>query len=89
MEGLAAARSVGVNGTRLSAVLSDEVIGCIEVQTREEGERLSRNGGWADVGNLTVTKAHRRRGIAGWLLGQAAEWLDLAQVDRLLDYACL
>jgi GNAT superfamily N-acetyltransferase len=89
LEGLTAARSVGVNGTRLSAVLGDEVIGYIEVETREEGERLSRNGGWADVGNLVVADRYRRRGIATWLLGQAADWLALGQVDRLLDYAYL
>ncbi len=89
LEGLTAGRSVGVNGTRLSAVLGDQVIGYIEVQTREEGERLSRSGGWADVGNLTVAERYRRRGIGSWLLGQAADWLALAQVDRLLDYADL
>ena len=89
LQGLTAARSVGINGTRLSAVLGDEVIGYIEVETREEGERLSRNGGWADVGNLSVADRYRRRGVAAWLLGQAAGWLTLAQVDRLLDYAYL
>jgi len=89
LPGLAVARSVGMNGTRLSAVRTDEVIGYIEVETREEGERLSRQAGWADVGNLTVTERYRRRGVAAWLLGQAADWLALAQVDLLLDYAYL
>ena len=89
LPGLTTARSVGMNGTRLSAVLGEEVIGYIEVETREEGERLSRNGGWADVGNLNVADRYRRRGVATWLLGQAAGWLALAQVDRLLDYAYL
>jgi len=27
--------------------------------------------------------------VATWLLGQAADWLGLAQVGRLLDYAWL
>jgi GNAT superfamily N-acetyltransferase len=89
LTGLAVARSVGMNGTRLSAILPDEVIGYIEVETREEGERLSRHVGWADVGNLTVAERYRRRGVATWLLGQAADWLALAQVDLLLDYAYL
>jgi len=89
LTGLAVARSVGMNGTRLSAIANDEVIGYIEVETREEGERLSRHGGWADVGNLTVTERYRRHGIATWLLGQAADWLALAHVDLLLDYAYL
>src|SRR5207342_2696819 len=42
------------------------------------------------VGNLRVTEQrYRRRGVASWLLGQAADWLLLAGVDRLLDYAWL
>jgi GNAT superfamily N-acetyltransferase len=87
--GLSVRRSVGMNGTRLSAVVGEQVIGYIEVETFEEGERLSRHGGWADIGNLHITGQHRRRGVATWLLGQAAGWLRLAQVERLLDYAWL
>jgi GNAT superfamily N-acetyltransferase len=34
-----------------------------------------------------VAAAHRRRGVATWLVGQAADWLRLARVDRLLEYA--
>jgi GNAT superfamily N-acetyltransferase len=87
--GLPVRRSAGMNGTRLSAVLGDEVIGYVEVETLEEGERLPRHGGWAGVGNLRVTGPYRRHGVATWLLGQAAGWLELAQVERLLDYAWL
>ena len=87
--GLSVRRSVGMNGTRLSAVLGEDVIGYIEVETFDEGERLSRHGGWADVGNLRVTEQYRRRGVASWLLGQAAGWLQMAGVGRLLDYAWL
>jgi GNAT superfamily N-acetyltransferase len=36
-----------------------------------------------------VAEPYRRRGVATWLLGQAAGWLRLAQVSRLLDYAPL
>jgi GNAT superfamily N-acetyltransferase len=89
IEGLALRRSVGINGTRLSAMLGSAVIGYIEVETLAAPERLPRHGGWADVGNLQVTEEYRRRGVATWLLGQAAEWLDLGQVARLLDYASL
>ena len=32
-------------------------------------------------------REYRRRGVATWLLGQAAGWLDLAQVDNLLGYS--
>lgn len=87
--GLALRRSVGINGTRLSAVLGTDVIGYIEVEMLAAGERLPRHGGWADIGNLRVTEQYRGRGVATWLLGQAAEWLDLGQVARLLAYASL
>ena len=87
--GLSVRRSVGMNGTRLSAVLGGDVIGYVEVETFDEGERSSRHGGWADIGNLRVTEPYRRRGVATWLLGQAADWLQTAGVDRLLDSAWL
>ena len=89
LAGLSVRRSVGINGCRLSAVLGQDVIGYIEVETFDEGERLTRTAGWADVGALRVTEAFRRRGVGSWLLGQAADWLRLAHVDRLLDYAWL
>ena len=89
LDGLAVSRSVGINGCRLSAVLGEEVIGYIETEILDRGERLSRPGGWADVGNLHVVAGYRRRGVGSWLLGQAADWLRLAQVTRLLDYAWL
>src|SRR5262249_11159187 len=87
--GLATQRSVGINGCRLAGVLDDEVIGYIEVDTLDTGERLQRRGGWADIGNLHVAEGYRRRGVGTWLLGLAADWLQLAQVDRLLDYTWL
>jgi GNAT superfamily N-acetyltransferase len=37
--------------------------------------RLAHLGGWADVGSLHVVEAYRRRGVATWLVGQAADWL--------------
>ena len=84
LDGLVVSRSVGINGCRLSAVLGEEVIGYIETEILDQGERLSRHGGWADVGNLHVAPGYRRRGVGSWLLGQAADWLRLAQVTRLL-----
>jgi GNAT superfamily N-acetyltransferase len=89
VEGLSVRRTAGMNGTRLSATLGEDVIGYIEVETFDEGERLPRHCGWADIGNLRVTEPYRRRGVASWLLGQAADWLRLADVDRILDYAWL
>jgi GNAT superfamily N-acetyltransferase len=89
VKGLSLHRSLGINGTRLSAVLDDELVGYIEVDTRATGEGLPRHEGWADFGNLEVFEQHRRRGIATWLVGYAAEWLRLARVERVLDYAWL
>jgi GNAT superfamily N-acetyltransferase len=89
LAGLELRRTVGLNGTRLSAVLDGSVIGYIEVEIRAEGERLARQAGWADVGNLHVSERFQRRKVATWLLGQAADWLELARVDRLLDYSYL
>jgi len=89
LEGLAVRRSVGINGCRLSAVLGPEVTGYIEIEILDEGQRLSRHGGWADVGNLHVMPPYQRRGVGTWLLGQAAGWLRLAEVSRLLTYAWL
>lgn len=89
LAGLTARRSVGLNGTRLSAVLGDQVIGYIEVEIRAEAERLARQAGWADIGNLRVSQHYRRRKVATWLLGKAADWLELAHVDRLLGYSYL
>jgi GNAT superfamily N-acetyltransferase len=89
VDGLSVRRTAGLNGTRLSAVLAEDVIGYVEVEIFDAGERLPRHGGWADIGNLWVAEPYRRRGVASWLLGQAADWLRLAGVGRLLDYAWL
>ena len=89
LDGLAVRRSVGINGCRFSAVLGEEVIGYIETEILDTGERMSRHGGWADVGNLHVASPYRRRGVGSWLLGQAADWLRLAGTSRLLNYAWL
>ena len=90
LPGMEVRRTVGVNGTRLSACLGEEVLGYIEVEANlADGGRLAQLGGWADVGNLHVGEAYRRRGVATWLVGQAADWLRLARVERLLDYAAI
>ena len=81
-------RALGINGTRLYGYIGDKVVGYIEVDTNlAQGSRLANLGGWADVGNLHVDEAYRRRGVATRLFGQAADWLRLAGADRLLDYA--
>jgi GNAT superfamily N-acetyltransferase len=86
--GLEVRRSVGESGTRLLAQAGEDFAGYIEVDANlVEGGRLAHLGGWADVANLHVVEAYRRRGVGTWLIGQAADWLRLARVDRLLAYA--
>ena len=86
--GMELGRALGVNGTRLYGFVADKLVGYIEVDTNlAQGGRLAHLAGWADVGNLHVDEAYRRRGVATWLMGQAADWLRLARVERLLDYA--
>jgi GNAT superfamily N-acetyltransferase len=87
VEGLVVQRSLGINGTRLSAVLDRDVLGFIELEALDDGGRLPRHGGWADVGNLHIAEEHRRRGLARWLVGQAGGWLRLGRLDRVLAYA--
>lgn len=85
---LVARRSVGVNGVRISGWVEGHVRGFVELDTDlADAGRLGRLQGWADIGNLHVDAGFRRRGVATWLYGQAAQWLRLARVDRLLDYA--
>lgn len=83
---LSLARSVGINGVRFSATAGGQRAGYIEVKVLDGGERRPR-GGLADIGNLHVEPAWRRRGVGTWLLAEAAQWLRLAHVDRLLSYA--
>ena len=88
VDGVAVSRELGVNGTRFSAQLDGRQIGFIEVDADfTSGGTLSRFAGWADIGNLCVDEEHRRQGLATWLLGNAADWLRLGRVDRLLTYA--
>ena len=62
--------------------------GYVEVDTGIGGSgAIAGQPGWADVGNLWVQEADRGRGVGSWLLGEAAEWLRLGRVDRLLAYA--
>jgi GNAT superfamily N-acetyltransferase len=87
-DGLDFVRTLGSWGTRFTAQKHGAAIGYIEIDTGISGAgRMSSHEGWADVGNLHVDEAHRRQGIGTWLVAQASEWLRLARVDRLLDYA--
>jgi GNAT superfamily N-acetyltransferase len=86
--GLELRTALGGRGTRLTAVLDGNVVGIHEVQTDlTAGGTRSRLAGWADVWELHVDAAHRRRGIGTWLVGHAADRLRLARAERVLAYA--
>jgi GNAT superfamily N-acetyltransferase len=86
--GMTVRRELGGHATRFSAVLDGAVVGFHEVEADlTSGGTRSRLAGWADVWELHVDEPLRRRGIATWLVGHSADWLRLARVERLLDYA--
>jgi GNAT superfamily N-acetyltransferase len=86
LPGVVLKRSVGINGTRLSAMIADQPIGFIEVGMLDDAGRAQRAARWADIGNLHVVAQYRRRRVGTWLVGQAGDWLRLAGVDRVLAY---
>ncbi len=76
-------RTLGVSGTRLTAMLGDQRAGYIEVDTRlESGERSPRGEGLADIGNLEFEADD----VGVWLMAAARGWLELGGVTRLLAY---
>jgi GNAT superfamily N-acetyltransferase len=79
-------RTVGINGTRFTAVIDGDECGYIEVARLDQPER--RLGpAYADIGNLWIAEAHRRAGLGTQLLVEAAEWLRLGGVDLLLAHS--
>jgi GNAT superfamily N-acetyltransferase len=85
--GLELRRAFGINGTRFSAVHDGQPIGFVEVESDlTRGGTRARFAGWSDIGNLEVDDEFQRRGVATWLLGHAASWLEIGRVDRLLAY---
>jgi GNAT superfamily N-acetyltransferase len=88
LPGLNIRRTLGVNGTRIWALSSETVVGFIEVGTNlGEANRAAGIATWADIGNLEVVEGYRRQGVGSWLVAEAAGWLELAGINRLLDYA--
>ena len=60
-------------------------LGYLEVDTTDDGSRYGRPG-HADIGNLEVEEAFRRRGVASSLLAEAGWWLRLAGRSSLVAY---
>jgi GNAT superfamily N-acetyltransferase len=88
LDGLTVRRHVGELATGFTAERGGRPCGFVEVGADlTAGGTLSRLAGWAELDNLQVDTDLRRRGVATWLLGHAAEWLRLAGARRLLAYA--
>ncbi|MFE0178488.1 N-acetyltransferase [Streptomyces sp. NPDC059002] len=88
LPGVTAQRTQGECGTRFTAHAADgHVLGFIEVDTAlARPERHTRSGGLADIGNLHIDPAHDGEGVERWLLAQAADWLCLCGVERVVAY---
>lgn len=81
-------RTLGECGTRFTAYEEGRPVGFIEVDTAlSRAERHTRSAGLADIGNLHIAPTHDGQGLEHVLIAQAAEWLRLCGVDRLVAYA--
>lgn len=85
LDGLTIRRSVGINGTRITAEIDGSSVGYIEV-AQLDVERYQQSG-WADIGNLEVTEGPVADRLADFLIRSAASWLRLGQTHRILAYA--
>ncbi|MEV0223215.1 N-acetyltransferase [Streptomyces sp. NPDC050704] len=85
LPGVSVDRTLGECGTRFTARTDGRALGFIEVDTAlDRPERHARGGGLADIGNFHIE--HPTDGLEQWLLAQAAHWLRLCGVRRLLAY---
>ncbi|WP_030666978.1 GNAT family N-acetyltransferase [Streptomyces rimosus] len=85
--GVTAERTLGECGTRFTAYADGHAVGFVEVDTAlARPERHTRSAGLADIGNLHTGPAHCGTGLERWLLTQAADWLRLCGVDRVVAY---
>ncbi|MGK5693864.1 N-acetyltransferase [Streptomyces sp. URMC 128] len=80
-------RTLGECGTRFTARAGTRALGFVEIDTAlARPERHARAAGLADIGNLHIDPAQHGTGLEHWLLAQAADWLRLCGVDRLVAY---
>ncbi|MFH9005992.1 N-acetyltransferase [Streptomyces afghaniensis] len=87
--GVTLERTLGECGTRFTARAGTGPLGFVEIDTAlARPERHARAAGLADVGNLHIDPAQHGTGLEHWLLAQAADWLRLCGVDRLVAYEC-
>ncbi|MEU0250184.1 N-acetyltransferase [Streptomyces sp. NPDC006235] len=85
--GVTVERTLGECGTRFTARSGTGALGFVEIDTAlARPERHARAAGLADIGNLHIDPAQHGTGLEHWLLAQAADWLRLCGVDRLVAY---
>ncbi|CAM5658583.1 hypothetical protein SAFG77S_04380 [Streptomyces afghaniensis] len=85
--GVTVERTLGECGTRFTARADARALGFVEIDTAlARPERHARAAGLADIGNLHIDPAQYGTGLEHWLLAQAADWLRLCGVDRLVAY---
>ncbi|WP_128378088.1 N-acetyltransferase [Streptomyces cavernae] len=83
--GVTVDRTLGECGTRLTAHSGGRPLGFVELDTSPgRPERRPGAAGLADIGNLHVEPG--TDGSAALLLAEAARWLRLSGVDRVLAY---
>lgn len=91
IDGLVVRREMGgpmLATTLFGAWLGDDLTGFVSLcSDLTNGGALSRLAGWGDLDTLSVEPAFRRRGVATWLIGHAADWLRLGRCERVIAYA--
>ena len=80
-------RLVNAHAEAVVPGMSASVNAVLSSLERQSGEFVEDP--WVSDRLTLVGARYRRRGVGSWLLGQAADWLRLARVSRLLDYAWL
>ena len=88
LPGVEILRSAGRFGVRFSAVRGGErgeEVGHLECATDlTEGGTLPALRGWAELAELWVREESRDRGVGGWLVEHAVDWLRLAGCNRVV-----
>jgi GNAT superfamily N-acetyltransferase len=83
LPGLRVTRETFDGGVAFVAWRDEERVAELRVELPDPSE-LPALAGWADGWGIRVEEALRRRGVATWLVREAAAWLRLAGRDRLV-----
>lgn len=87
--GLGLRRQVGSTmATSFDAILDGQVVGSYEIDMDlTRGGAMLAFAGWADECNHWVREDLRGRGIGTWLVSEAATWMRLGGITRVMSYA--